>query len=80
MRILSLLFLLLAAGCTDAERAAWTALGDPGEITCYSGGVVIYSGRSAGKILTEQGSDGWFLKDVSTGRLVRVSGDCIIRN
>jgi hypothetical protein len=68
------------AGCTDAERASWVALGDPGTITCYSGGQVIYEGKSTGKILTESQSDGWLLQDAATGRLVRVSGDCVIRN
>lgn len=76
-KIFSALTLLLA-GCTDAERVSWVALGDPGTITCYSGGQVIYEGKSTGKILTE--SHGWLLQDAATGRLVRVSGDCVIRN
>ena len=78
-KIFSALTLLLA-GCTDAERASWVAFGDPGTIICYSGGVVIYEGKSTGKILTESQSDGWLLQDAATGRLVRVSGDCVIRN
>lgn len=74
-------FLIISAmACTDADRAQWNALGDPGDITCYSGGKVIYEGRSSGKIATEDHSDGWFFKDAATGRLVRVSGDCVIKN
>lgn len=80
MRTLSLLFVLLAAGCSNAEIAQWSSLGDAGEITCYSGGVVIYSGRSTGKISTEAQSDGWYFQDASTGKLVRLSGDCVIKN
>lgn len=68
------------AGCTDAELASFGALGDPGTITCYSGGVVIYEGKSTGKILTESQSDGLLFQDATTRRLVRVSGDCLIRN
>lgn len=60
-----------------AQRAA---LGSPGHITCYSGGQVIYEGDSTGKILTEEHSDGWFFMDSKTKNLVRVSGDCVIRN
>jgi len=70
----------LFMGCSDTEIASFKAIGDPGHITCYSGGQVIYDGDSTGKIATEQGSDGWLFMDAKTKRLVRISGDCIIRN
>ena len=73
------LFMLLIA-CSDTEIASFTALGDPGHITCYSGGQVIYDGDSTGKIQTVENSDGWEFMDAKTQRLVRVSGDCVIRN
>ena len=73
-------FFLILAGCTDAEMAALGALGDSGTIICYSGGQVIYDGKSTGKILTETNSDGWLFRDAATHQLVRVSGDCVIRN
>lgn len=41
---------------------------------------MIYKGRSTGKIETEEQSDGWFFKDAQDNKLVRVSGDCVIRN
>ena len=66
--------------CTDAQRSQWESIGNPGNITCYSGGHVIYSGRSTGKISTESQSDGWYFKEVGTDSLVRVSGDCVIKN
>lgn len=72
--------LLLLLACTDAEKAQYSALGSSGHITCYSGGKVIYEGDSTGKILTEDRSDGWFFVDAKTKNLVRVSGDCVIRN
>lgn len=70
----------ITSGCSDAEQARWKAIGDPGDIECYSGGVLIYSGRSTGKIYSEEHSDGWYLNDSKTNRLVRVSGDCVIKN
>ena len=72
--------ILALLACTDAQIAARKALGEAGHITCYSGGQVIYDGDSTGKILTEEQSDGWFFMDSKTQRLVRVSGDCLIRN
>lgn len=73
-------FLLLGIGCSDTDLAQLTAIGEPGHITCYSGGQVIYEGDSTGKIETETQSDGWKFMDSKTQRLVRVSGDCVITN
>ncbi len=66
-------------GCTNADIAQLTALGSPASITCYSGGKVIYKGMSTGKIATESQSDGWYFQDASTHELVRVSGQCVIK-
>lgn len=66
--------------CTDAKMKQFTTIGDAGEIVCYSGGKEIYKGKSTGKISTEGGSDGWFFEDAETHKLVRVSGDCVIKN
>lgn len=79
-KILIATLMLFSTACTDAELQQYRALGDSGHITCYSGGKVIYDGGSTGKIATESGSDGWFFKDANTGKLVRVSGDCLITN
>jgi hypothetical protein len=74
------MIMLLLAGCSDAEMAQWEAMGTGGHIACYSGGVVIYEGDATGKILSEQGSDGWFFAPTKGASLVRVSGDCVITN
>lgn len=66
--------------CTDTARASLSAYGEEGEIVCYSGGQVIYKGRSTGRIHSTAQSDGWEFKDDSTGKFVRVSGDCLIQN
>jgi len=75
-----MLLILTLLACSDTEIAQLAAIGDPGHITCYSGGVVIFEGDSTGKIATEERSDGWKFMDQVSGRLIRVSGDCVIRN
>ena len=70
----------ILVGCTDAEYKQYSTLGNVGTITCWSGGVMIYTGNSSGKIATEISSDGWFFEDSQTHELIRVSGDCLIRN
>jgi len=77
MRILLLLFIGLM-GCTEAEMAKIGALGNAAKIKCYSGGVVIYEGRSTGKVSSEANSDGYFFRDADDQRLKEVSGNCVI--
>lgn len=72
--------LLLLLACTDTYKAKWKSVGEAGHITCYSGGQVIYDGDSTGRVNTVVNSDGWEFMDAKTNRLVRVSGDCVIRN
>lgn len=83
MRTTTLLVILALVGlasCSDASISQFATIGSPGHIRCYSGGTIIYEGDSTGKIKTEQQSDGWYFKDAKTGKLVRVSGDCLIEN
>ena len=79
-KILIGLFFLCLIGCTDAARKNLTTLGSPATVTCYSGGKVIYDGVSTGKVVTESQSDGWRFVDSATNKLIRVSGDCVIKN
>jgi len=82
-KILAICLILLLgalAGCTDTNMAVLRSLGDEGTISCYSGGVLIYEGASTGKVQNISGSDGWEFKDKKTGKLIRVSGDCVITN
>lgn len=71
---------LLIASCTDTDRASINAYGNPGIISCYSGGKLIFEGSSTGVIQTVSHSDGWEFKDSKTGKFIRVSGDCVIQN
>lgn len=80
MRRLFIPFILLFGGfaCTDTTVASWTALGNEHEVKCYSGGQLVYEGRSTGRVESPANSDGWQFKDKKTGYLMEVSGDCII--
>lgn len=80
MKVIALFGLLLLAGCTDATWKNYSTLGSSGEVTCYSGTLMIYHGTSTGKIQTVQNSDGWEFEDAATHKFVRVSGSCLIVN
>lgn len=70
--------LIFSIGCTDAERSKLYSFGNSHSVKCYSGGVVIYDGIASGKVLSEENSDGYYFKDEKSGRLMEVSGNCVI--
>lgn len=78
MRIFILSFLLLSTSACDSTVAKLEAFGGSAHVTCYSGTEVIYEGFSSGKVLSEEGSDGYFFRDSKTGRAMEVSGNCVI--
>ena len=63
---------------TDATRSKIMAFGSGATIKCYSGDVVIYEGKSTGKIKSEEYSDGYYFKDAADKKLKEVSGNCVI--
>lgn len=65
-------------GCTDAGFQKLTSVGSAHAVKCFSGGTVIYDGRATGKVLSEENSDGYYFKDAATGKLMEVSGNCLI--
>jgi len=67
------------AGCTQAERSLYGGYGHPHSIELYSGGILIGEWQTEGKVLSEDNSDGYYFTDSATGKLVRVTGDVIIR-
>lgn len=76
-----LLFVAVAvslAGCTEAGWSKVTSFGVAASVTCYSGGKVIYEGRSTGKVSSETHSDGYYFRDSRTQKLMEVSGECVI--
>lgn len=78
MKKLLVLVGLLLAGCSDASRAQFGFLGGPADVTCYSGGRVIYVGRSTGKVTS--GGYGLYFQESVSLRVIRVFGACVVRN
>lgn len=71
---------LAIAGCTDATMAHWSQFGDEAQVQCFSGGQVIYSGTSTGKIQSAQSEDGLYFKEKESGKFVRLYADCIVKS
>lgn len=74
------LALLLLAGCTDSSLSSLGAYGSPALIRCFSGGLLIYDGKSTGRVAKVEQSDGWEFREAGTNNFVRVSGACIVRH
>jgi hypothetical protein len=77
-KIVIAIALLAITACTDTTAARWQALGAPGHVMCFSGGQKIFDDHSTGKIHNAEASDGYQFKSRTTGRLIEVSGDCIV--
>lgn len=73
--------LIVLSGCSDAAMSKLSnkLTGEAASVKCYSGDKLIYDGVSTGKISTEQSSDGYYFREKSSGDLVEVSGNCLIR-
>lgn len=78
MKIILIVLGLSSISCTDARMSKLMSYGDSRSIECYSGGKMIYKGRSTGKITSEAQSDGYFFREQGTGKLLEVSGNCVI--
>lgn len=70
---------LSLSACTDAETASFFAYGDSANVTCYSGGNVIFEDKSTGKVAQLDG-DGITYKSANTSAYVRAFADCIVTN
>jgi hypothetical protein len=70
--VISALFLM---SCTDANKLSWTTLGSKFEVTCYSGGKLIYKGETTGQHSTSEGGT-FFFKDVKN-KAIEINGNCI---
>ena len=76
--LLTVIVLITLAGCTDAGIGKITSLGGEADVTCWSGGKLIFEGTSTGKVVSEQNSDGYFFRDKKTDEFMEVSGNCVI--
>ena len=63
-------------GCTDADQAALFSYGSKTDVKCWSGGQLIFTDESTGKVTIDQ--SGIYYKSVKTGNLVHTYADCII--
>jgi len=71
---------LFMVSCTDSKREKLFNYGNEFKVEMYSGGQLVRSWISTGKVNSEQGSDGYYFKDKATGKLVEVAGDIVITN
>ncbi len=75
--------LMISTGCSSWRTGLSRSTADwsnrSAEISCYSGGQLIYSGKTEGKVLSESNSDGYNFIAAEDGKLKEVSGDCIIK-
>lgn len=79
-KVLFIGMICFLASCTNAEKEKMFNYGNEFKIEMYSGGVLVRSWISTGKVNSEEGSDGYYFEDKSTGKLVEVSGDIVITN
>lgn len=77
-KLILLAIVLLFAGCTDAEWDRTFNYGARNRVEMYSGGKLIKTYHTTGKIQSENGSDGYYFRAEETNGLVTVSGDVII--
>ena len=77
MKLLIILTAFLVFGCSNAEYAAINSWSKPHDVKCYSGGVLVYSGVSTGKIISEHESDGFYFEEAGTQKIVIVNADCV---
>lgn len=80
MRTFLILTVTLLAGCTDASLSHMSQYNDPAKVECFSGGQVIYSGTSTGKIESNQSEDGLYFKEKESGKFVRLYADCVVKS
>lgn len=63
---------------TDASRSKLTGYGDEYKVEMYSGGQKVREWTASGKVISEQGSDGYYFNDKATSKLIEVAGDVVI--
>lgn len=71
--------ILLIASCTDAGRSKIFGYGDAFKVELVNcDGSITHQWVSSGKVLSENGSDGYFFRDKKTNALIEVTGNLII--
>lgn len=78
MKKLLLLLLLPFAACTDVEKAKLNDYGNKYTVEVVSGGQVVRTYTSKGRVRAGSRADSHYFLDAATGKLVRISGPVII--
>lgn len=67
---------LATSACTDSKRASMNSkfTDQAADITCWSFGTEIFSGRSTGRVSRSEGAITFV--DAANGRLTSIQGDC----
>jgi len=66
------------SSCTDATVSQFGGLGDKHTVELYSGGKLVRSWVSTGKVISTERSDGYYFRDQQCDCNVEVSGDLVI--
>ena len=78
-QVLIALSIVSLTACTDAQFSKIGGLGDEFKIELINcDGTVARTWTSTGKVLSENGSDGYYFQDKETGKLIEVTGTLII--
>lgn len=70
--------LLISTACTDATKSQYGGLGSKHLVEMYSGGELIRTWTSTGKVMSSSESDGYYFRDKKCNCNVEVSGDVVI--
>jgi len=78
-KIALLITAVVAFGCTDAQQSKLGGLGDKFSVELVNcDGTITHKWISSGKVLSENGSDGYYFMEDKTDKLVEVTGTLII--
>lgn len=69
---------LILASCTDAKRDKVWGYGKKYTVEVFSGGQLVRTYTSSGKVSSESGTDGYYFNNAVTGKLTEVSGTIVI--
>lgn len=77
--LLSTILAITFSSCSwDATISQLGGLGDRHTIELYSGGELVKTWQSTGKVSSSSSSDGYYFRDVKCDCNVEVSGDVVI--
>lgn len=76
--LIGIIVIIGLSSCTDATVSQFGGLGDKHTVELYSGGKLVRSWVSTGKVVSSEHSDGYYFRDRQCDCNVEVSGDLVI--